>query len=268
MLVSTRALAPVGGQLGNAAPVAQNLVDEEYAVATGADAVRKAVRQAFFDGADLVKVIVGFGPRMFTVDELKAIVEEAHQTGFGQRGAAHAIDEISISRALEAGVDSIEHGYGLTSDKLIHQMAEKRVFMVATEEDPATMSHQLATESAVRLKRILDAGVPIAFGSDAYYTIEGLSRGRASLRTLHAYRAAGFTPWQILQAATINASELLGLSSEIGAIETGKLADIVAAPGDVLADPSRLDRISFVMKAGKVVVEPSDGERSGGGVMK
>jgi adenine deaminase len=102
------------------------------------------------------------------------------------------------------------------------------------------------------------ASSQFAFGSDAYYTVKGLSRGGASLRTLHAYKAAGFTTWQIFRVATINASELLGLSSETGAIETGRLADIVAAPRDVLIDPSLLDHVSFVMKAGKVVIRRSN----------
>jgi imidazolonepropionase-like amidohydrolase len=98
--------------------------------------------------------------------------------------------------------------------------------------------------------------------------VKGLSRGEASLRTLHAYRAAGFTTWQILRAATINASELLGLSTETGAVESGRLADIVAAPGDVLADPSLLDHVSFVMKAGKVVIRGPEPQRRSGDASK
>lgn len=102
MLVSTRALAPIGGQLERTSPAGSKLLDEEYAIATGTDEVRRAVRQAFFEGADFIKVIVGYGPRMFTVAELKTVVEEAHSTGFGKKVAAHATDEISISRAVEA----------------------------------------------------------------------------------------------------------------------------------------------------------------------
>lgn len=257
MIVSTRAIAPIGGQLESTAPSAQPLLDEEYAIATGSNEVRRAVRQAFFDGANVIKVIVGYGPRMFTMEELEAIVAEAHGTGFGMKVAAHAIDEISIIRGVGAGVDSIEHGYGLKSEKLIRNMAEKHIFLVPTEEDPGQHPNEHQKENALRLKRILDDGVPIAFGSDAYYSVKELSRGHASLRTLHAYSAAGFTPWQIMATATINGAKLLGLDAEIGSIEVGKVADICAVSGNVLSDPRLLDKISFVMKAGEVISEPA-----------
>ncbi len=213
---------------------------------------------------------------MFTIDELKAIVDEAHATGFGKRVAAHAIDEESIRRAVEAGVDSVEHGYGLTSADLMNKMAEKRIFFVATEEasdDPKMdeinarleltpeqlveqrkRAKQYAARKAERLRKLAAAGVQIAFGSDAYYSVKGLSRGRESLYTLHAYRAAGLTSWQIIQAATITGARLLGLDDYLGAIEPGKTADLIAVPGDVLADSTLLDHVQFVMKRGQVIL--------------
>jgi imidazolonepropionase-like amidohydrolase len=276
MLVSTRALAPIGGQLETASEMGQKLIDEEYAIVTGPLEARKAVRQAFFEGADLIKVIVGTGPRMFTVEELQAIVSEAHSAGYGKKVAAHAIDEEDIRRAVEAGVDSIEHGYGLTSTELMRKMAEKRIFFVATEEatdDPKmdeiykrpelspeqilehkSRAEERAARSRERLRNLVNSGVRVAFGSDAYYAVKGLSRGHESLYTLHAYRAAGFTSWQIIKAATITGAELLGLEDDIGAIEPGKVADLIAVPGDVIADPTLLDHVEFVMKQGRVVL--------------
>jgi imidazolonepropionase-like amidohydrolase len=273
MVVSTRALAPVGGQLERTSPAGARLIEEEYAVVTGTDEARRAVRQAFFEGADLIKVIVGYGPRMLTTAELGAIVEEAHSTGFGRKVAAHAIDEISISRAIAAGVDSIEHGYGLRSTKLMAEMARRGIYLVPTEEAPddpkmkeidrrlnymgkattSTGRPELSKDTAERLRAVREAGVPVAFGSDAYYTVPGLSRGVASLMTLRAYREAGYTPWQVIRSATIQGARLLGLESEIGSLEKGRAADIIAIKGDVLSNTLLLEDVSFVMSRGEVV---------------
>ena len=107
-----------------------------------------------------------------------------------------------------------------------------------------------------RLLRAIKLGVPIAFGSDEYYDVPGLTRGQASLLPLHAYLEDGLTPLQVLQAATVNAAELLGWSDRIGTLEPGKLADIIAVPGDALADPRSIERVSFVMKGGTIVKRP------------
>lgn len=154
-------------------------------------------------------------------------------------------------------------------------MAKKHVYLVPTEEaadDPKmreinkrlglttrqieaerNSNRDSAAKSAARLKSVIDAGVPIAFGSDAYYDVKGVTRGQAGLMTFHAYQADGFTPWQIIRSATIAAAELLGLDREIGSLEAGKAADLIAVEGDVLSDIRLLDRVSFVMKDGEVV---------------
>jgi len=104
--------------------------------------------------------------------------------------------------------------------------------------------------TAIRAGRLL---VPIAFGSDEYYQFPGKTRGEATHQTLHAYQAAGLSPLQVLQAATVNAAELLGRQSRIGTIEPGKLADIIAVDGDPLATVDALDAVRFVMKGGVVI---------------
>jgi imidazolonepropionase-like amidohydrolase len=273
MMVSTRALAPVGGQLERASAAGARLVEEEYAVVTGEEEARRAVRQAFFEGADLIKVIVGYGPRMFTIAELTAMVQEAHGTGFGRKVAAHAIDEMSIGRAIAAGVDSIEHGYGLRSPKLMAEMAKRGIFLVPTEEAPddpkireinrrrsymgektrGAGTAELDKETAERLRAVRDAGVPVAFGSDAYYTVPGMTRGQASLMTLRAYRAAGYTPWQVIRSATIQGARLLGLDSEIGTLEEGRAADMIAVENGVLSNSLLLENVKFVMSRGEIV---------------
>ena len=106
---STRALSAAGGQFGELQPAAQHLVEQEYAVVTTADEARHATQQAFYDGADVIKVIVNTGPRVVSLDAMKAIVDEAHRVG--RRVAAHAIGDTATRIAAEAGVSSIEHAY-------------------------------------------------------------------------------------------------------------------------------------------------------------
>jgi imidazolonepropionase-like amidohydrolase len=104
-----------------------------------------------------------------------------------------------------------------------------------------------------RLQRAKKMGVPIAAGSDMYLTMPGKTRGQASLLVYEAYAAEGMTPMEIIRAATSNAADLLGMQAEIGTLEVGKLADIVAVPGDPLKDVRALEHAKFVMKGGKVI---------------
>ena len=269
IVASTRALAAAGGQFGGLAPEAQKLIENEYAVISGVEEARRAVRQAFYDGADVIKVIVNTGPRVVSLDELKVIVEEAHRVG--KRVAAHATDDQATRIAADAGVNSIEHGYSLPDD-VIKTMKEKGIFLVPTDYPaefyvdalggmitPEQRAQRMAaakpfvTRSADRLMRAVKAGVRIAYGSDEYYDAPGRSRGQSSLLTLQAYQEAGMSPLDALRAATLNSADLLGLSDRIGAIEAGKVADIIAVDGDPLKDVKDLQHVRFVMKSGQVI---------------
>ena len=119
---STRALSAAGGQFGPLQPETQKLIEQEYAVISTVDEARRAVRQAFYDGADLIKVIVNTGPRVVSLDEMKAIVEEAHRVN--RTVAAHAIGDTATRIAAEAGVTSIEHAYTVPDDVLQDDGAE------------------------------------------------------------------------------------------------------------------------------------------------
>ena len=130
IVASTRALAAAGGQFGGLAPEAQSLVQQEYVVISGVEEARKAVRQAFYDGADVIKVIVNTGPRVVSLEEMKVIVEEARRVG--KRVAAHAIGDLATRVAAEAGVNSIEHAY-VVPDDVLKMMAEKGIYLVATD---------------------------------------------------------------------------------------------------------------------------------------
>ena len=104
-----------------------------------------------------------------------------------------------------------------------------------------------------RLKRAIQAGVRIAAGSDEYYKVAGKTRGQASLMMFRAYAEAGMTPVEIIRAATVNAAELLGWQSRVGALEATRFADLIAVDGDPLADIRELEKVRFVMKGGTVV---------------
>lgn len=272
MVTSTRALAAQGGQFGRLTPDAQKLIEDEYVTILGPESARQAVRQALYDGARCIKVIVNGSPANVTLDEMKAIVDEAHIANV--KVAAHAIGDKATRVAAEAGVDSIEHAY-VVEDDVLKMMAEKHIFLVPTDGTlksflDITFGAHEPTESEraerekeyarfvkmeqERLMRAIKLGVPIAAGSDMYYSMPRMTRGQASLLVYEAYAEAGMTPLEIIHAATRNAAELLGMQDRIGTLEPGKLADIIAVPGDPLKDVRALEHAKFVMKGGTVVV--------------
>jgi imidazolonepropionase-like amidohydrolase len=272
MVTSTRALAAQGGQFGSLTPEAQRLIEDEYVTIRGPESARQAVRQALYDGAGCIKVIVNGSPANVTQDEMNAIVDEAHTASV--KVAAHAIGDKATRIAAEAGVDSIEHAY-VVSDDVLKMMAKKHIFLVPTDGTvktflDMTFGGREPTESErgerekeyapfvekeqERLMRAVKLGVPIAAGSDMYYSMPKMTRGQASLLVYEAYAEAGMTPIEIIHAATRNAAELLGMQDRIGSLEPGKLADIIAVPGDPLKDVRALEHAKFVMKGGTVVV--------------
>ena len=241
------------------------------------DVARRAVREAFYDGADLIKVIVNTGPRVVSLDEMKAIVEEAKRVN--RTVAAHAIGDTATRIAAEAGVSSIEHAYTIPDD-VLRMMAQKGIYLVATDYPAEFYSdalggtglspeelqrrragaEQFAKSNGERLMRAVRMGVKVAFGSDEYYNAPGRTRGQSSLLTLQAYQEAGMSPLEVLRAATLNSAALLGWGDRIGAIEAGKLADIIAVEGDPLKDVKDLQRVRFVMKGGDIIRNASPKE--------
>ena len=267
ILASTRALSPLGGQFGRLSLEAQKIIEQEYVVVSGVEEARRAVRQAIYDGADLIKVIVGVGPRLLSPEEMKTIVEEAHRAG--RRVAAHAADDQTARIAAEAGVDSIEHAYTI-SDDVLKLMAEKHIFLVPTDgtvesyletgdmtpeqyKQAAAFKQGFVERNQQRLKRAINAGVRIAAGSDVYYRRPKKTRGQASFRMFRAYAASGMSSLEIIRATTLNAAELLGVSERLGSLEAGRLADIIAVGDDPLSDITALERAGFVMKGGVVI---------------
>lgn len=252
MVVSTRAIGPPGGQFSKLASLGRALASEEYVEVTGADAARRAVREAVFDGADVIKVIVdGAGAVSLSLTELEAIVDEAHRAR--RKVAVHAVTADAIRTAVLAGVDSIEHGYGATDD-LLRAMAEKNIFLVPTDFPPDAGPEEEVAAERKRLKQALALGVPIAGGSDIYYRQPDRTRGESAKRMVHAYAATGMTPAQILRSVTIDAARLLGVDQEVGTLEVGKYADLLAVDGDPLTDIRALEQVRTVMKGGVTIM--------------
>ena len=237
----------------------------------GADDCRRAVRRQIARGADLIKIAttggvnsrigLGLGAQMFE-DEVRAIVETAHL--YGKRVAVHAHGADGINLALRAGADSIEHGT-LLDDESLRLWRNSRAYYVPTlstingyrerlRANPGAYRGEVLAKIQWRisitgqaLRRAVPAGVRIAFGTDAGVSMHGRNADEFLLMVEH-----GMTPMAAIQAATVNAADLLGLSAETGSIEPGKSADIVAVRGDPLADVGVLRQVGFVMARGRV----------------
>jgi len=247
------------------------VIDTEFITISGPDEARRAVRENLQAGADVIKIVAHERNRLLSPVEVAAIVEEAHRSKV--KVAAHAWEDAAIGIAVDAGVDSIEHGDEI-SDGNLRKMKDKGIFLVATDRpqqawmelfgkslfatpeetaDFAKMAKGWVDKDAGRLQRAMKVGVKIAFGSDMWFEFPGLKRGAATLLTLEAYRDAGMPPLQIIQTTTVNAAELLGWQDRVGVLEAGRYADIIATAGDPLKEITELEHVVFVMKGGVVV---------------
>ena len=270
MQVATRALDvtgayPLQGYAPNVSvPHGVQLVD-------GADNARQAVREQISHGADWIKVYSDRSYRVrddgvlddiptFTLDELRAIVDEAHRER--HKVASHAMALNGVHTSVEAGVDTIEHG-NYIADEDLKAMAARGIFYVPTIFVGEYVAQGRAAEGApVWLKmiqihedtfhRAMKAGVKIAFGTDA----GGFDWKVNPAKEFSSMVKFGMTPAQAIRSATVTAAELLGMQDSLGTIEPGKLADIVAVPGDPLADVTAMEKVDFVMKAGVVYRKP------------
>ena len=244
-------------------PARENLCDS-------VETCRKVVRRQIDRGADVIKFATtggvnsgtGLATRMFA-DEAKALVDTAH--AYGRKVAVHAHGADGVKLALRSGADSIEHGT-VMDDEVLRLFRQTGAFYVPTLSTVNGYLERLAAnpnayEPSVRkqidwrigitgqsLRKAVPAGVKIAFGTDAGVSKHG--RNADEFELLVKY---GMTPAAAIKAATINAAELLGLASEIGTIEPGKSADIIAVAGDPLSDVTLLKRVEFVMARGEVI---------------
>jgi imidazolonepropionase-like amidohydrolase len=269
MLVSGPGLSITGGHADN------NLLPFEYhatsdGVADGVDGVRHMVRQNIKYGADLIKFMASGGvlskgdnpeASQYTLEEMKTIVAEAHR--LGRKVAAHAHGAQAILWASQAGVDSIEHG-SYIDDAGIAEMKKNGTYLVPTlylgdwflenaekNHVPDFLLMKAKTVMPAARQNIAHAfasGVKVAFGTDAAVYPHGLNAHEFAVMV-----KLGLSPLQAIQAATVNAADLLGWSGRVGSLDPGAWADIAAVDGDPLRDVTTLERVKFVMKGGEVV---------------
>jgi imidazolonepropionase-like amidohydrolase len=266
MQVSGPALGITGGHCD------ENLLPFQYhvqssGVADGVEGVQHKVREVIKYGADLIKICAtggvlskGDDPQasQYTLEELKAIVADAHR--LGRKVAAHAHGAQGILWATQAGVDSIEHGSYMT-DEDIAAMKQHGTYFVPTaylvdwmqqygKLPPfyAQKMHDVSAVEKANAKKAIAAHVKVALGTDAAVYPHGLNAHELAVYV----EQFGMSPLQAIQTGTINAADLMGWSDKVGTLEPGKWADLIAVQGDPLKDVKLLQQVAFVMKSGVV----------------
>ena len=258
-----------GGDIPPVAPDVEVPRELRFGVADSVDEIRRVVREILHHGADVIKVIAtgavltrGTNPGApeFSEAEIRAAVDEAAL--YGVHVAAHAHGAEGIKRAIRAGARSIEHA-SLMDDEAIAMMVEHGTYLVAdvyngdviAEEgrrqgwpDEILRKNEETTDAQREgFRKAVAAGVRCAFGTDS-----GVYPHGDNANQLPAMVRYGMTPMQALQSATIVAAELMGWDDRVGSLEPGKLADMIAVPGDATEDPARLRGVDTVMKGGEL----------------
>jgi imidazolonepropionase-like amidohydrolase len=244
-------------------------IENFSSVADGVDEIRKLVRKDVKFGADVIKVFAGggvlseeekVGGAQFSQEELNALVEEA--TMWGRKVAAHAHGAEPIKRAIKAGVASIEHA-SLIDDEGIRLAIQHGTFLVMDiynddyilaeyarkgyPEKIIDKERQVGRQQRENFQKAVRTGVKMAFGSDAGVYPHGWNAKQFALMVKW-----GMTPMQAIQAATVNAAELIGWEGKVGEVQAGAYADLIAVADDPLADVTTLEHVTFVMKSGVV----------------
>jgi imidazolonepropionase-like amidohydrolase len=268
MIVSTRAMSVTGGY-GPSGYSPEVTYPRGVQIVDGVENARKAVREQIGNGADWIKVYADRSYFVakdgslssiptFTLDEMKAIVDEAHR--LRHKVAAHAMARPGLENALTAGVDSIEHGVAVPDDLLDVMVAKGTVLCPTLTVTEYVAPGRTAAGAPIwgkmldyhrdSFRRAVKKGVKVALGTDA----GGFAWDEINEAKEFDYMVRyGMTPMQSILAGTRVAAELLEMSDRIGTVEAGKLADLVAVPGDPLQDITAMERVSFVMKDGVVV---------------
>jgi len=269
MIVAPHALSPIGGHgdFNSYAPdtavlLGNNIVD-------GPDAIRAKVREQIKFGADWIKVMASGGvmsqhddPNVaaYTAEEFHAFASEVHR--HNKKITAHAHGDAGIRAAVEAGFDSIEHGTMMSEDTA-RLMAEKGTYWIPTffvldwilemgrkqgiTKNNLSKAQLVGTRHNQSMEYALKHGVKIVLGSDPIFPME------LAIKEFAAMDKRIPDKWIILKAGTITAAEMLGMDKELGSLSVGKLADIVAMPGDPLTNMSAIENVTFVMKGGEII---------------
>ncbi|NEU06955.1 amidohydrolase family protein [Flavihumibacter sp. R14] len=280
ILAAGKSIATTGGHADPSNGVNRELMGDPGAregVVNSPEEARKAVRQRYKEGSDVIKITAtggvlsnakdGAGAH-FTEDEIRAVITTAKDYGF--KVAAHAHGAEGMKRAIRAGITSIEHGTFM-DDEAIRLMKENGTYYVPTITagkstadsalipgyyPPFVKAKALETGPKIQgaFAKAYKAGVKIAFGTDA-----GVFAHGKNYKEFEYMVEAGMPAMEAIQSATVSAADLLGLSDQVGSIEKGKLADIIAVAGNPLQDIKVLAKIAFVMKEGKIYKSNSPG---------
>ncbi len=272
MLVATKGIGATGGHFDRSSGFRDGLfgrqMDYTDGIADGPEEIRKAVRYEVKNGADVIKAAVSGGVLsltdevdvpQFSPEEMKALVDESHR--LRKKVAVHCHGDTAARDAINAGVDSIEHGSFLKPEAL-QLMKQKGTYLTPTllasdwilpkiDQYPPAVQDKARAAIAARtemFKNAVKIGVKISFGTDAGVFPHGMNAREFVLMT-----DLGMKPIDALLSATSVDADLLGIAAKVGTLEKGKLADVVALPGDPTADISATQRVAFVMKEGKVV---------------
>jgi imidazolonepropionase-like amidohydrolase len=282
MLVATKGIGATGGHFDPTNGFRDFLFGREPdytdGIANGPDEIRRAVRFEVKNGADVIKAAVSGGVLSVTdeVDtpqltpaEMAALVDEAHR--LRKKVAVHCHGDQVAREAIDAGVDSIEHGSFMKPDTLTI-MKKKGIFLTPTlmasewiiskiDNYPPALQAKAKAATAARsdmFRNAVEMGVRISFGTDAAVYPHGENAKEFKLMV-----DLGMRPIDALKSATANDAELLGISQKVGTLEKGKLADVIAVPGDPTADITVTERVSFVMKEGRIIRQgPSGAEKA------
>jgi imidazolonepropionase-like amidohydrolase len=272
MLVATKGIGATGGHFDPTGGFRDMLFGREpdyrEGIVDSPDEVRRAVRFEVKNGADVIKAAVSGGvlsladevdtPQL-TPPEMAALVDESHR--LRKKVAVHCHGDQAAKEAIQAGVDSIEHGSFMKTDTLA-MMKQKGTFLTPTlmasewimqnmkNYPPALQAKAKAAYDARSdmFRNAVKMGIKISFGTDAAVFPHGMNAKEFKLMV-----DLGMQPIDALKTATGNAADLFGISQKVGTLEKGKLADIVAMPGDPTADITATERVSFVMKEGKII---------------
>lgn len=280
MLVATKGIGAIGGHFDPTNGFRDFLFGREPdytdGIADGPEEIRKAVRFEVKNGADVIKAAVSGGvlsladevdtPQL-TPAEMAALVDESHR--LRKKVAVHCHGDQAAREAIEAGVDSIEHGSFMKPETLA-MMKKKGTFLTPTlmasewimgklENYPPALQAKAKAATAARSEMFRNAvklGVKIAFGTDAAVFPHGQNAKEFKLMV-----DLGMTPINALKSATANDAELLGIGEKVGTLEKGKLADVIAVPGDPTTDITATEQVSFVMKEGKIIRQGPPGDQ-------
>lgn len=263
VLTSGKIIAPFGGQSKRIPPEQGLFWLYEYIDADNKDEIRKAVRQNIYYGADLIKLVTDNSAFFYSVEEIRAAVDEAHAAGLPV--SVHALGGEAARNVILGGADSIEHGFMLT-DELLKLMKDKGTWLVSTDFPEAHIAaldptgamfggpaKDMAAGIIDRLKRAHQIGVKLVFGTDTVADMPGKNRADMMLDYLAGWDAAGIPPADTLRAMITEAANLLKIEKTRGLIAPGFAADIIATPANPLDKIQSLRQVKFVMKNGKIV---------------